>query len=366
MKNIKVYLQYPWKVSDSQYYKSLIEFPPENIKYQNIRKKEGMIINKKKLSIVNFLKRSIRNFLEEIQMPILNIHKSPCQKDYEIIHCAHCLSKNKNKPWIADFESPWQMFISGRDTKKGNKKALKILMRNNCKKILAWTEKAEKEIISKFPEVKDKVEIVSFAIPVPKIKKNEHKGINLLFVSRYFHEKGGEHTLEAFRELTKKYKNVKCIFISQTPKKIIKKYSSNNKINFFDLIPHGKLIEEIFPKMDILVYPAYSDTFGFIFVEAMSFGLPIITVDGFARKDIINEGKTGFIIEREKNNEWYPKEEEGKKIIEKLIEKTSLLIENKKLRKKMSNNCIKVIKEGKFSIKERNKRLKKIYSEVLK
>ncbi len=366
MKKVKVYLQYPWKVSDSQYYKSLIEYPPENVEYQNIRKKEGIIINKKKLGTFNFLKGSIRNFLEKTQIPILNIHKTNCQKDYDIIHCAHCLSKNKNKPWVADLESYWQMFISGRDTKKGKKKALKILMRNNCKKILAWTESAKKEIILNFPKIKNKIEVVSFAMPVPKIKKIKHKGINLLFVSRYFHAKGGLHALEVFEELTKKYKEVKCTFISQTPKEIIKKYSSNSRINFFDLMPHQKLINEIFPKIDILVYPAYSDTFGFIFIESMSFGIPIIAVDGFARKDIIDEGKTGFIIEREKNKEWYPKEKEGKKIIKEIIKKTSLLIDNEKLRKKMSKNCIKLIKEEKFSIKERNKKLKRIYNEVLK
>jgi len=33
MKQIKIYLQYPWVVSDSSYYKYLINNSPENVEY---------------------------------------------------------------------------------------------------------------------------------------------------------------------------------------------------------------------------------------------------------------------------------------------------------------------------------------------
>jgi glycosyltransferase involved in cell wall biosynthesis len=369
MKKIKVYLQYPWKVSDSQYYKSLIENPPEGIKYIGIQKSQGIITNYKKFLLVNFLKQSIRWFLEEIQFAIPNAHKTDYKKKCDLIHCAHCLSLNKTN-WVADFESLWQMWISGKDTKKGRERVLKLLIKDNCKKIIAWTEDTKKEISLKFPEIKNKLAVISFAMPLPKIKKINHKELILLFIGRYFYEKGGLHTLEVFDRLTKKYKNVKCLFVSQTPKEILKKYSLNKKIKFFDLMPHQSLIKEIFPKADILIYPGYSDTFGFGFIEAMSFGLPIVTVDGFARRNIVDEGKTGFIIKRQNNNRskiaTREFENNEKKIIEELVEKTSLLIENKELRKRMSRNCIKIVKEGKFSIKERNKNLERIYEEALR
>jgi len=123
---------------------------------------------------------------------------------------------------------------------------------------------------------------------------------------------------------------------------------------------------EIFPQSDIFVYPGYSDSFGFALIDALASGTPIVSIDGFARKEIVKEGKTGFVIERQKNSGWYPSKEEEGKIIKELVEKTSLLIKNKKLREKMSKNCIKMVKEGKFSIKERNKKLGKIYEEALK
>ncbi len=111
------------------------------------------------------------------------------------------------------------------------------------------------------------------------------------------------------------------------------------------------------------MYPGYSDSFGFGFLEAMSFGLPIITVDGLNRKEIVDDGKTGFIISRPNK----PNENNiNIDIINELVSKTEYLIKNKKLRKKMSNEGIKTIKSGKFSISERNRKLKRIYEKALK
>ena len=128
MKKINVYLQYPWKTSDSQYYRSLLDNPPKNTNYISDKIKTGMITNKKKLTFLNAIKRGIRTPLEKSRIPILNIKKTKINQGYDLIHCAHCLSSN-NTPWVADFESLWQMWISGRDTNLGRKKVLKILMR---------------------------------------------------------------------------------------------------------------------------------------------------------------------------------------------------------------------------------------------
>ena len=295
---------------------------------------------------------------------MLNAHLSP-NGNYDLIHCAHCLSKNKDKPWITDFEAYWQLWASTKQTKKGIEKARKVLRSKNCKKILPWTEKIKKELLSFFPELKDKIELVYPAIPLKKSKKISKKDVTLIFSSRYFYWKGGLHALEAIDRLTKKYSNVRAIMNSQVPEEMKQKYSKNKKIEFYGLIPQKKLFE-LYEKADVLIYPGYTDSFGFAYLEAMSFGIPTITVDGWSRKELISEGKTGFVLERPRKFKWDKIGIEEEKIVEKIVEKASLLIENKKLREKVSKNCIKEIKQGRFSIKERNKKLKKIYEGALK
>ncbi|MCK9568367.1 glycosyltransferase family 4 protein [Candidatus Pacearchaeota archaeon] len=365
MNKIKVYLQYPWKFPDSPYYKYLIENPPENVQYLNADKQKGVIINKKFLWISNSLKKYLRRFVDIFKITFPNAPLSP-EGDYDLIHCAHCLSKNIDKPWTADFESLWQMYI-GKKTERAKNKVREILQKENCKKIIAWTEETKKEIIEDFPEIKNKVDIIYPAIPVRASKKKQKKKINLIFSGRYFYWKGGPHALEIIDQLTKKYPSVYGIVNSETPEEIKKKYSQNSKIKFYDLIPQDKLFE-LYEEADIMIYPGYTDTFGFAFLEAMSFGIPIVTVDGFARKELIEEGKTGFVIKRpdiswKKSTIFISGKE---RVIQGLMNKVEIIIQDKKLREKMSQNCIEIIKNGKFSIKQRNKKLKKIYLEAIK
>jgi glycosyltransferase involved in cell wall biosynthesis len=119
------------------------------------------------------------------------------------------------------------------------------------------------------------------------------------------------------------------------------------------------------------------DTFGFGLLEAMSFGLPIVTLNTKktrTRKEIIENNKNGMIFDineeitkrilREKDKLIINREIE--EIISKLFYNVCELIENKNLREKMSKNCLEEIENGKFSIENRNKKLKRIYQEVLK
>ena len=117
MKNIKVYLQYPWKFPDSPYYKYLIDSPPEGIEFQNSKKQKGVITNKRFFWFSNFIKRNIRRFATKLKLSIPNAHLTKTKEEYDLIHCAHCLSKNKNKPWVADIEGIFSLMISWNNSK---------------------------------------------------------------------------------------------------------------------------------------------------------------------------------------------------------------------------------------------------------
>lgn len=362
-KKIKVYLQYPWKFPDSPYYKYLIDCPPRGVEYLNTEKQKGVITNKNFFWFSNFLKRNIRRWTGKLNLAIPNAHLSP-EGDYDLIHCAHCLSKNKNKPWVADMEGAWSMFISGEKKKSGIRKVKETLSSKNCKKIMPWTEATKNEILEKFPEIDDKLEVIYPAIPEKYIVKKSAKKIYLIFSGRYFYHKGGLHAIEVIDRLTKKYKNVYGIVNSETPKEILDNYSKNKKIKFYGLISQEELFK-LYSKSHLLIYPGYSDSFGFAYLEAMSFGMPIITVDGFARREIVDEGKNGFVVGRGTRSHAELCYNIDKRIVDEMVKKASLLMENKKLRERMSGNCLKEIRSGKFSIKERNKKLNQIYKSSL-
>ena len=363
-KKIKIYLQYPWKFPDSPYYKYLLQDSPEGIEYLNTKKQKGVITNQRFFWFSNFLKRIIRKSINLIYPAMPNAHRSP-KGNYNLIHCAHCLSKNKDKPWVADIEAFWQLWVSTKKTKRGFRKVDRVLKRDNCKKILPWTQKVYDELVKYFPQHKDKFEIVFPAVPLQVKKKKFGKKIKLIFVGRYFYAKGGFHALKAIERLVEKYRDVEGVVVSVIPEEIKKEYSKRERIKLYDLMPQDKVFE-LYKNSDISIYPGYSDSFGYAFLETMSFGVPTITVDGDSRKELIEDGKNGVVIKRPEDFDWNKLGPRENRLIDKIVNETEKLIENKKLREKMSKECLKIIKQGKFSIKERNKKLKKIYKEVLK
>jgi len=360
---MKVYLQYPWKFPDSPYYKYLIKDTIEDLEYKNIEKEKGVITSKRFFWLSNFLKKKIRKYTKILYPSMLNSHLTPTG-DYDLIHSAHSLSENKDKPWVSDMEAFWQLWVSTIKTKKGLRKVEEVLSRDNCKKIMPWTKEVENKFLTAFPNLKDKLEVVYPAIPSRNIKKEDKKEVLLIFSGRYFYWKGGLHALEVIDFLTKKYPNVKGVINSEVPEEVKKKYSKNEKIEFYPLMPQEKLFE-LYERADILIYPGYTDSFGFAYLEVMGFGIPIITVDGCSRKEIVTEGKTGFVLNRPDEFSWYKIGDVEKEMIDEMVKKTEILIEDKILRKEMSDNCLKEISEGKFSIKERNKKLERIYLEAV-
>ena len=70
---------------------------------------------------------------------------------------------------------------------------------------------------------------------------------------------------------------------------------------------------------DIFAYPTRQDAFPLVILEAMNFGLPIISTKEGAIPEIIENGITGFIIEKGDSKD--------------LAAKLEILIENESLRK---------------------------------
>ena len=183
--------------------------------------------------------------------------------------------------------------------------------------------------------------------------------------------------------MNKKY-DIDLTIIANVPEEIKNKYKINN-VHFFDpKFTREELYKKFYPYTDVYVYPTFTDAFGMSLIEAMNFELPVVTTNIFAIPEIIEDGKNGFVINSSMNfyqdnhilhkweycsREWFAFEDFIKSnrldIVDDIIEKLSILIEDKNLRKKFGKNGKKEIEQGKFSIDERNKNLKQVYEESL-
>ncbi|MFZ1281470.1 MAG: glycosyltransferase family 4 protein [Ignavibacteriaceae bacterium] len=118
-------------------------------------------------------------------------------------------------------------------------------------------------------------------------------------------------------------------------RKLIEKsqqYGIEENISF---ISFTKNIEIYFDIMDIFVLPTDKESFGYVLIEAMAKGKPVIATNQGGPKEIIVENRNGYLIE-------------PKNFIE-LSEKLSSLISDQELRIKMGQES-KIITNEKFDV----------------
>ena len=355
-------------------FEEITNFPPKGVKY--IYTKPTGSHN------ANFM-RWKRRFIAWVQryLQIPRIAKIANGERFDLIHSTRGILIRNKKPWIVDLESG--AAFAGLEWTTLRKPVMKKIIRkylssDYCKKIIPQSDAAKKTLLENIDcsGFEHKIETLYLAYHTTKLKRKPSSVVRLSFIGRDFFEKGGHDLHQPFKILNKKY-----------PGKVSLKYKGNvpekHKLNLPNVkylanIPDPKkFYEEIFGDCDIYVQPTTIDSFGVSILEAMSTGLPIVCTDDFTLPELVEDGFNGFLVKSYVH--WYPylsdgrgmeyqkkAEEDHPETVKELVEKISILIEDKKLREKMGRNSFNLVSTGKFSIKERNKKLLKIYKEALK
>lgn len=123
---------------------------------------------------------------------------------------------------------------------------------------------------------------------------------NILFLTRIEIIKGIVTTLQCFKELKEKYPNVKlsvCGTGTALPlaKEFVSRYNLKD-VTFYGNVSGDNKIEQ-FENADVYILPTYGEGMATSVLEAMAFGLPVLTCPVGGVNDFFEEGKMGFFIE---------------------------------------------------------------------
>ncbi len=108
-------------------------------------------------------------------------------------------------------------------------------------------------------------------------------------------------------------------------------------------------------------------------LEAMNYGLPVVTTNYYDNPEYVEDGVTGLVIPHHRNlPPWDTSERKVRRAIETrdlcftraLFEKTAILIENADLRRKMGR-AARASLEAKFSLAEKNRTLGRFLDEAI-
>jgi len=125
----------------------------------------------------------------------------------------------------------------------------------------------------------------------------------LLFVGMNFELKGLDHLLTAMAKARSgnESRPIKLLVVGKGDQKKYRKLSRAYGIED-DVVLAGVVtesIEDIYGSADALIMLSEFDTFGMTVLEAMASGLPVIVSDKVGAKDMVSEGKNGFVVKRD-------------------------------------------------------------------
>ncbi len=203
--------------------------------------------------------------------------------------------------------------------------------------LLPLSTKVRDSLIRDYQIPAERITVVPPGIDVNKFsfldrgaENRSNKPFNVLFIGADFVRKGGDLLVSVAAEPEFKDTQFNIITRSYSGPKLSNVMVHNNIST--NTSPMIKLLHEA----DIFVLPTHADSFSVASLEAMATGLPVITVAVGGIGDIVEEGKTGYLI---------PKND-----VRSLARSIRTLKENSELRHQMGVNGRKRI-ESKFSNK---------------
>jgi glycosyltransferase involved in cell wall biosynthesis len=186
----------------------------------------------------------------------------------------------------------------------------------------------------------------------------ENTKVTILFLSNLIVTKGVFVLLDACAILNQKRISFECMFVGSIGD--VTEDQFNERVNELKLDKRVSYVgkkygdEKIttFKNADIFTLPTYysNECFPLVLLEAMQFSLPIVTTFEGGIRDIVEDGKTGFIIN--KNNP------------QALADKLEILINNRELREKMGSAGRKKF-EQEFMMGHFEKNLCQIFEKLL-
>ncbi|HEY9852746.1 MAG TPA: glycosyltransferase family 4 protein [Leptolyngbyaceae cyanobacterium] len=215
--------------------------------------------------------------------------------------------------------------------------------------IVTFSDATRKSVVEDFQIDEEKVKVVYPGIPIQKIpaqdwsKKDREKPFQILFIGGDFERKGGQDLLEVFLEHFGE--QAELHLVTQAPVKC-----NHPRVHIHDDVKaYTPKWLALYHQADMFVMPTYAEPFGWVFIEAMAAGLPVIATRVNAIPEIVSHQETGFLVNPGDRAE--------------LACRISQLIDNPNLAREMGEKGRKVV-EQKFNAQKHFQTLESMFHQL--
>lgn len=202
----------------------------------------------------------------------------------------------------------------------------------------------------------NKINVLYNAAFVPDTNQYNINATNVLFYGMLIQRKGIDDLLEAFSLILKEIpSNIRLVLYgddhdsAEKIKDKIKRYCLEGRVEYKGWLTKNEQ-PVVFSNTIVNVLPSYNEGLPMTILESMGYGIPNISTDIAAIPEAIEDGENGYLVK--------PGD------IATLADKMKVVINNKELRKTLSNNSFYRAKKD-FSIEAHIERVISIYKELI-
>jgi UDP-glucose:(heptosyl)LPS alpha-1,3-glucosyltransferase len=179
----------------------------------------------------------------------------------------------------------------------------KLFEKSSTKYFIAISNRGGEEIAAHYPQANDRIRVIYNGLdligPDPMMERNERrtaKEKTILFVGSGYFRKGLFFLIRALPYL-QKIRPVRLIIVGGDNQKKVKVLAEKEKVaDLITLIGPAKDVAPYYQAADVLVLPSIYEPFGNVCLEAMAYGLPVVTTEAAGASEVIVPGKNGVVI----------------------------------------------------------------------
>jgi glycosyltransferase involved in cell wall biosynthesis len=239
--------------------------------------------------------------------------------DHDLIHSLNGVPVLGRCPYVVTFEDYLPRLPEDRPVPFLERRLQRSLLSDRCRAIVAMSDYARRQFhhqsrdFAGRDQLAAKLEVLRPAVPVRRtVPKRPGDELRLVFVGRDFMRKGGPAVLRAHARLRARGIPVTTTVVSAM------RWSADDYVGPPDAayvaresatiaqegVVHRPSLTNaevlaLVEEADYLVFPTLHDTFGYVSIEAMAGGTPVIATATCALPEVIVDGVSGMLLEIE-------------------------------------------------------------------
>lgn len=238
------------------------------------------------------------------------------ERDYDLVHTKNPVPLLTNRPYIVTFESYMPRVTGGKHARWLESWLRGRLLGDQCVALVPQSRYALRQFASQnlnhpgWPALEAKTRVIYPAVTARADAPKKPSGrLRLLFVGKKFMRRGGPALLRAHQRLRQQGLPVETTVVSAlqwTPDDYVGPSSEDyvrsetERLAQEGVTHHARLPNEavlrLMDEADFFVLPTLHDTFGFVTIEALAGGTPVIGTDTCALPEIVEDKSCGYLL----------------------------------------------------------------------